>query len=362
MVTTVLRVVLDQLVDVADADAAEASLEVARALVETAPARCEVAVIVPSDAVDAAATVDGVAQTVRAPFPRTGLLASWPMGISGGVAGGLLHAPTLLAPLVKHDRAHDNEQTVVTLWDLAVWETPALFPRATVLGHRALLKRAEKHADAVVVPAHATAHRLAEIAPKLSGRIRVISGAAPAGFRIPTDAIGRRRELGVPDRVAVVTGGTEEQLRAVLASIAGEQTASVVVFDEPADVAGAIADAGIDRDRVIVPGRLDAADRAAVLDAAVLLIALSEGSGFPWRAVEALVLGVPVVASDSPVHREVLLDGARIAPFDELRDAAGEVLASPEELHRWSVRSADRGRAFSWRDHAERVWALHAEL
>ncbi|MDF2917440.1 MAG: hypothetical protein K0S70_1657, partial [Microbacterium sp.] len=77
----------------------------------------------------------------------------------------------------------------------------------------------------------------------------------------------------------------------------------------------------------IVPGRLDAADRAAVLDAAVLLIALSDGSGFPWRAVEAMVLGVPVVACDSPVHHEVL-----------------------------------RGRAFSWRDHAERVWALHAEL
>lgn len=359
---TVLRVVLDQLTDVVDADSAEASLEVARALIETAPARCEVAAVVPSDAVDAASALSGVAQTIRAPFPRTGLLASWPMGISGGVAGGLLHAPTLLAPLVKHDRAHDNEQTVVTLWDLAVWDTPALFPRATVLAHRALLKRAEKHTDAVVVPAHATAHRLAEIAPKLSGRIRVIPGAAPADFRVPTDAVGRRRELGVPDRVAVVAGGTEEQLRAVLSSIAGEQTSSVVVFDEPAEVATAIADAGIDRDRVIVPGRLDPADRAAVLDAAVLLIALSDGSGFPWRAVEAMVLGVPVVACDSPVHHEVLLDGARIAPFDELRDAAGEVLSSPEELHRWAVRAGDRGRAFSWRDHAERVWALHAEL
>ncbi|SDQ79242.1 glycosyltransferase [Microbacterium sp. cf332] len=360
--TTVLRVVLDQLVDVADADTAEASLEVARALLETAPAKCEVAAVVPSDAVDAAGAMVGLTQTARAPFPRTGLLTSWPMGISGGVAGGLLHAPTLLAPLVKHDRAHDNEQTVVTVWDLAVWETPALFPRATVLAHRALLKRAEKHADAVVVPAHAIADRLTQHAPKLAGRIRVIPGAAATGFRVPTDAVGRRRALGVPDRVAVVAGGTEEQVRDVLASIAGEQTASVVVFDEPADVAGAIAAAGIDRDRVIVPGRLDAADRAAVLDAAVIVIALHEGSGFPWRAVEAMVLGVPVVAADSAVHREVLLDGARVAPFAGLRDAAGEVLSSAEELNRWSVRSADRGRAFSWRDHAERVWALHAEL
>lgn len=360
--TTVLKLVLDQLADVVDADTAEASLEVARALIATAPARCEVAGVVASDAGNAAAAIAGLAQTVRAPFPRTGLLASWPMGITGGVAGGLLHAPTLLAPLVKHDRAHDLEQTVVTVWDLAAWETPALLPRATVLAQRALLKRAEKHADAVVVPTHALAERLAEIAPRLGARVRVIPGAAPDGFRVPTDAIGRRRELGVPDRVAIVAGGTEEQLRAVLSSIAGEETVSVVIFDEPADIAGVIENAGIARDRVIIPGRLDAADRAAVLDAAVLLIALSEKSAFPWRAIEAMVLGVPVVAADSPVHREVLLDGARIAPFAELRDAAGEVLATPDELHRWAVRAGDRGRAFSWRDHAERVWALHAEL
>lgn len=360
--TTVLKVILDQLVDVVDADAAEASLEVARALVSTAPARCEVAGVVPADGVAAAADVPGLSQILRAPFPRSGLLASWPMGVAGGVAGGLLHAPTLAAPLVKHDRAHDNEQTVVTMWDLAAWETPGLLPRASVLAHRALLKRAEKHADAVVVPAHAIADRLAEIAPRLSSRVRVIPGAAPAGFRVPTDAVGRRRELGVPDRVAVVAGGTEDQLRSVLGAIAGEETASVVVFDEPADIAGAVERAGIDRDRVIVPGRLDAADRAAVLDAAVLVIALSEHAAFPWRALEAMTLGVPVVAVDSPVHREVLLDGARIAPFDDLRDAAGEVLASADELHRWAIRSGDRGRAFSWRDHAERVWSLHAEL
>lgn len=362
MATTTLHVVLDQIVDVVDADTAEASVEIARALAAAAPSRCEVAAIVPSDGVDAAANLPGIVSTLRAPFPRTGLLTSWPMGISGGVAGGLLHAPTLVAPLVKHDRAHDNEQTVVTLWDLAAWETPALLPKATVLAHRALLKRAEKHADAVVVPTRALADRIAEIAPKLAARTRVIPGAAPQGFAVPVDAVGRRRELGVPDRVAVVTGGTEEQLRGVLASIAGEQTSSVVVFDEPADVAGAIERAGIAPERVIVPGRLDAADRAAVLDVAVLVIALAQGSGFPWRAVEAMVLGVPVVAAESPVHHEVLLDGARIAPFAELREACGEVLASMDELHRWSVRSADRGRAFSWRDHAERVWALHAEL
>jgi hypothetical protein len=32
----------------------------------------------------------------------------------------MIHSPTSLAPLVKHDRVHDNDQTVVTMWDLGL--------------------------------------------------------------------------------------------------------------------------------------------------------------------------------------------------------------------------------------------------
>jgi hypothetical protein len=37
----------------------------------------------------------------------------------------MIHSPTLLGPLVKHDRVHESDQTVVTLWDLDAWERPA---------------------------------------------------------------------------------------------------------------------------------------------------------------------------------------------------------------------------------------------
>jgi hypothetical protein len=74
-----------------------------------------------------------------------------------------------LAPLVKHDRVHDNDQTVVTMWDLSAWERAGEMPRTAVTWHRAMLKRAVKHADAVVVPTHAMAHHLAEIAPSATG-------------------------------------------------------------------------------------------------------------------------------------------------------------------------------------------------
>ena len=36
-------------------------------------------------------------------------------------------------------------------------------------------------------------------------------------------------------------------------------------------------------------------------------------TAFPWRVVEALAVGVPVVAAASDSHREVVLDGDMLA-------------------------------------------------
>ncbi|WP_366941703.1 hypothetical protein [uncultured Microbacterium sp.] len=78
--------------------------------------------------------------------------------------------------------------------------------------------------------------------------------------------------------------------------------------------------------------------------------------------IDALTLGVPIVAADSAVHREVVVDGGRLAEPDELSAALGEGLGSTDAVERLAVLSGDRGRAFSWTGAAERVWQLHADL
>jgi hypothetical protein len=274
-----------------------------------------------------------------------------------------------MAPLVRHDRINDNDQTVITLWDLCAWEVAEELPRNTVAWNRTMLKRAEKYADAVIVPAHAMAARLADIAPKLRSRVRVIQGAAPAGFAVPSDAVGRRRDLMVPDEVIVLAGGKcdDAALAAGLSAVAslGDEYA-VVVLDisegrEPRvqDLAAA---AGLRAEVVHSRGSLSAEDRAAVLDAAVAVVAPSTLTAFPWRVVEAMALGVPVVAVSTSIHDEIVLDGGSVADAADLGEALGLLLASEDNRRRFAVRSADRGKAFSWRDHAERVWAVHAEL
>jgi glycosyltransferase involved in cell wall biosynthesis len=239
-----------------------------------------------------------------------------------------------------------------------------------------MLKRAEKHADAVVVPTHAIAERLAEMT-RLGARVRVIAGAAPAEFRVPTDAVGRRRTLGIPDGCVVCAGDASAStaLKAAFDAVvrAGVEV-PVVVIDCPEDqmpeVAAAAVAAGLRDGQVHVRGRLGDADRAAVLDAAVAFVAPSRRSAFPWRVVEALRLGVPVVAVASPDHRETVVDGGLVvgethsadADADVLAEALQRALASTQAADRLGVLAADRGRAFSWHEAADRVWQLHAEL
>ncbi|WP_309065043.1 glycosyltransferase [Microbacterium sp.] len=353
-----LRIVLDQVAQVADRDQASAALSMAAGLVATAPRGCAVAALVPAGAEFA---LPGVQEVRQLPLQRRELAASWQLGIVPGVGGGLIHAPTLMAPLVRHDRVHDNDQTTVTLWDLTAWEAPELLPKPSVVWQKGMLKRAVKHADAVVVPAHAMAARLAEVAP-LGDRIRVIAGAPFDGFGAGQDAAERRAALQLPARYVVVAGcggSFEAGFRA-----AAKVDVDVVVLDAADGAEPALAElasaAGLAEHRAHIRGALEDADRAAVLQGAAALVATSELSAWPWRTVEAMALGVPIVAVDTGVHRDVIADGGALVPAEELDEALEDALGAGER--RLRVLAADRARAFSWMSSAERVWSLHAEL
>lgn len=356
--SVLLRVVLDQLVTVVDADQAAASLDLTAGLVKTAPRGCGVAAIAPAGA---EVPIAGVEEVRTLAMGRRELAASWPLGFAPGVGGGLVHAPTLMAPLVRHDRVHDGDQTIVTLWDLGAWDAPDQYSKTSVAWQRRMLRRAAKHADAVVVPSHAMAGRLAELG-SFGDRIRVIAGAAPEGFAEPADSVTRRAALQVPERYAVLVGDADSLSAGFSAAVAAGLDA--VVLDagegsEPAIVEIASA-AGMPERRVHVRGALDASDRAAVLGGAAVMLAVSASDAWPWRVVEAMLLGVPVVAAASGVHRDVIADGGLVVAPEDFTEAA--VAAAGSEHKKLKVLAGDRAKAFSWASSAERVWALHAEL
>ncbi|CAN5433864.1 hypothetical protein BH10ACT5_BH10ACT5_10510 [soil metagenome] len=368
--TATLRVMLDQLVAPTDPDLELASRELTRGLIAGAPAGCDVEGIAPAGPVDRPVELPGLARVRRTALARRELAAALQLGVGAGIGGGMIHSPTLLAPLVKHDRMHDNDQTVVTIWDLGPWDDPGQWPKSVVGWHRAMLKRAVKHADAVVVPTHSLARQLGEIA-KLGERIRVIAGAAPQGFAVPVDEVGRRRAMDLPEGFVLLAGraAPTDALALGFAAVAraGLDLPVVVIgagdAEEPA-IADLAAAAGVPERNLHVRGALGVEDRAAVFGGAVTFVAPSQRSALPWRVLEALALGVPVVAASSPVHDEVIVDGGMLvdASADALGAALDEALGSTAAVDRLGVLAADRGRAFSWRESADRVWQLHAEL
>lgn len=353
-----LRIVLDQITQVVDPDQAAAALDLTIGLIATAPSGCTVEAIVPAGG---STDLAGLSKTRALPLARRELAGSWQLGIVPGVGRGLIHAPTLMAPLVKHDRLHDDDQVAVTVWDLHAWEAPELLSKGAVAWQRGMLRRAARHADVVVVPAHAMAERISSFA-KLGDRVRVIAGAVSEAFAVPADASQRRLALSLPERYVVLTGPAESLEQGFRAAAVADIDA--VVLDaadgsEPrlVEMASAV---GLPERRAHVRGRLGPEDRAALLDGAAAFIATSTLSAWPWRAMEAMSLSVPIVAADSGVHRDVIAEGGALVSPDELSDAVTDAVGVSGA--RLRVLAGDRSRAFSWASSAERVWALHADL
>lgn len=343
---------------VVDADLADAALGLATGLVATAPSGCAVDAIVPAGA---SVPVAGIGDVRTLGMARRELAAAWQLGIAPGVGGGLIHSPTLMAPLVRHDRVHDNDQTTVTVWDLRAWDAPELLSKGSAAWQRAMLRRAVRHADAVVVPSHAVAERLSELA-KIGDRIRVIAGAPPQRFGVPGDASARRDALSLPDEYVVLTGSVSGLSEGFRGAAAAGLDAVIVDASEGAEprYVDAASAAGLPERRAHVRGGLRAEDRAAVLAGASAYVATEAVAGWPWRAVEAMVLGIPVVAVSSGSHRDVIADGGMLVPSEEISDAVVEAAGGAAE--RLRVLAADRSRAFSWASSAERLWGLHADL
>jgi glycosyltransferase involved in cell wall biosynthesis len=86
---------------------------------------------------------------------------------------------------------------------------------------------------------------------------------------------------------------------------------------------------------------------------------------FAHPLVEAMSSGLPVVASDLPVHREICRDAAiyfpRFSP-DALAERVVQVHQSPGLAETLSQNGLIRAQDFSWDTHVERLLALAQEL
>jgi glycosyltransferase involved in cell wall biosynthesis len=379
---TTLRVIVDQVIAPVPGGIGRYAEELTRHLIATAPAGCEVEAVVsaaPAADIERLTTLlPGLGGLERLALPRRELSLAWQAGLAKGASRGMVHAPSVLAPLVKHNRFQDvGHQTVVTVHDTVPWTHPETLTPRGVHFHKAMVRRAWKYADTVVVPTHAVAAELNSI-HRFDERLRVIGGATSGRLTVPVDADLRAERLGLPDRYVLAVGTLEPRkgLRFLIEAMAHHDAPAEVplVIAGPdgwgdVDVHGLAEGAGLAPDRVKVLGRIDDADLAVAYSRASVFVFPSLAEGFGLPVIEAMSFGTPVVHSDDAAVREVASDaGVTVATSpresypERLAQAVYQVVNDPLLAGQLAVAGPDRARMFDWRDSAEETWALHADL
>ena len=373
-----LRVVLDQVGSARPSGIGRYALELTRALIASAPHGTRVTGIVASSPEEEYRRIErelpGLAALHKSSLDRRQLAAAWQHGFTRLPGSGMVHAPSLLAPLYRHDGLNNpGEQFVVTVHEATPWTHPETMTPRAVAWRKAMARRAERYADAVVVPTHAVAGELAE-AVDFGERIRVIAGAVSSDLTVPHDADARAHALGLPERYVLAVGPLEKRkgipdLLWAMGDVHAPDVPLVLAGVSTVDSEQLERQAHLDSGRVIPLGTLNDADLAVTYARAAVVVVPSISEGFGLPALEAMGLGAPVVHSDAPALLEVCADAGVVVPRDDaagyprrLADAIQGVLDDSALADQLRVRGRDRAGAFSWRDSAEKTWQLHADL
>lgn len=378
---TTLRVIVDQMLAPVPGGIGRYTEELARALIEAAPTDCFVEGVVSASTEAEYASLrerlPGLAGLHKSHLGRRELAASWQYGLTRLPGGGMIHSPNLLAPLGRHDRLNNaGEQIAVTIHDAAAWTYPESLPALKVNWQKTMARRAQKYADAIVVPTHAVAEQLSEFLD-FGDRIRVIGGAVSSKLSVPVDANARAERLGLPERYILAVGdlavrrGIDQLIRALALPTAPHLPLLVVGPKTTRGVHTEVfaMEAGIPEGRVHAMGYLSDADLSVALDRATVFVFPSLDEGFGHSMLEAFHFGTPVIHSDAPALVEVAADSGLIVPREgensypeRLAAAITRVVGDTELSSYLAVQGQDRARAYSWRGAAEKVWQLHADL
>jgi glycosyltransferase involved in cell wall biosynthesis len=281
---------------------------------------------------------------------------------------------------------------VATLLDVAPWELPEsyLASPAARFGHR-LRQRVLRDAARVIVCSSATADTARRRLHLPRERVAIVPLAVDDEFRAAGRDAARRAEvrqrLALPPRYLVFAGRYDarkdmptlfEALRSLASTDAASRSAKgrgapTIVFGGPFDsleeretLVGAVLRSGA-AGRIEVAPMLSTADRAALIGGAVGFVypALSEATAL--AALEALSVGVPVIASRTgALPEQVGGAGIIVEPRDARRLASALAAMWETSTLASQLTRAARARADSWarnwQDVARETRAVYAAV
>jgi glycosyltransferase involved in cell wall biosynthesis len=352
-----LVVIAEQLLAPVPGGTGRYTAELLRALPAAAPVGWTVSSVVARHPDVGAAWVDGVEGPRVLPLPPRALVGLWQLGLPWWPGGDAVHAPTPLAPA----KAPRGATLSVTVHDTVPWTHPETLTPRGVSWHRAMVARAARLANALVVPTKA-------VADDLAGRVAVtapvhVIGHGPTTFPEAVD-------LDLPAHYVLAIGTLEPRkgVDVLIDAMSRFDGPPLLLAGQPGwgglDPLETARKRGLPEGRVRVLGRLSDAELAGVLRRASVLAVPSLAEGFGLPLLEAMAAGVPVVHSDVPALVEVAGGAGVAVPRGDakaLAIALQEVLDSPEKAVELVKRGFARAEGFSWQAAAQAVWALHVQ-
>src|SRR4051812_31636922 len=272
---------------------------------------------------------------VHSPPPligRPGVNELWLPWLVRGVGADAVHTLAYGAPLTL------TVPWIATVHDVVPWDRPETLGRAGrwYLGPSLRYTLARKQPSAVIALADSTAralrHRLGADVPIVTIP-NGVSATFTAGPPVPDGPPWRLLSVGtIEPRKGLYT-----LARAVELLVAGG-------LDAQARVAGRRGWGGAAPESLTELGYIDDATLLHEYRSAHLLVAPSEAEGFNLPILEAMACGVPVVASDIPVHRDHFQDAALLVPVanpEALADAVSALVGDPSLRARLRARGLE---------------------
>ena len=305
------------------------------------------------------ATCEGYAPDRLARLP-------WPVAQSVIKLSHRLPLPDLFHSLSLAYPVPAGRPVVYTIHDLP----PARFPDEGRLPRWA--KDAALSAAAVVTPSEFAKSELVTLLGLPEERVHVV----PNGYErdvfhlaVPAADPGMLADLGISGPFLLYSGGftRRKNVKALLeawAQLAPSFPELFLALAGPTEPLAAVM-AETPAPRVVLAGYLDRAVLPRVLKAATALVYPSIYEGFGLPPLEAMALGVPVVAVRAGAVPEVTGDCAVLASDgtpERLAAALRSLLEDPALAASLSSRGPAQAARFSWEDHAAHVLQVYSRV
>ncbi|MCU1543738.1 MAG: hypothetical protein JWM50_1603 [Microbacteriaceae bacterium] len=272
-----------------------------------------------------------------------------PQGISAIVELPFIARKIAADAMVVHNFTPAFGRAAVFIHDFMFMSNPEWFTLKERV-YFSLMPLTVRRARWVLTSSQAEAARISSLAPG-----HPVVSAVGLGLSPGLASVKPRRPHDAPERFLLAVGRLNARknlgttIAAALESGVASPDVPLLVVGEPqgkrAEL-GPAAAAAVTSGAVRFLGYLDDAELAWLYAHARVFLFLSLDEGFGMPTLEAARFGAPVVASDIPVFREILGDGARYVAPNDVAAAAHAVVAAYEAGRATPVDPARLG--YSW--------------